>query len=269
LTTCDIIAAELAIATIHHIGEVGSNMRQTPGPQPHSSRPSYLAEVTLALIHLWHTRASGRLSIRNGERFGLAHLYFDEARLVHVAGDKREAEAVLNELLMWLKGSVRFDAVMTVNYESVNWQQAQIFTRWLAFLEVRGGMHDIPHALIDGLTQSLTAHLPKQPIALPNVVEHYEEYNEEALARQWQRLGEGVNRVSHLIGRTEEIIKRTFNAEQRQWIIQSAQRTAKSVEQTVSEMMETVPLPQVSPLTQQPQVRSIRPPLSRGRERQA
>lgn len=268
LTTCDIIAAELAIATIYRIGEVDSNMRQTPGshPHPHSSRPSYLAEVTLALIHIWHTRASGRLSIRNGERFGLAHLYFNEARLVHVAGDKREAEAVLNDLLTWLKGNVRFDPAMTVNYESVNWQQAQIFTRWLAFLEVRGGMHDIPRARLDGLTQSLTAHLPKQPIVLPDVVEHYEEYNKEALARQWQRLGEGVDRVNHLIGRTEEIIKRTFNAEQRQRIIQSAQRTIESVGQTVSEMMETAPLPQISPLTPQPEVRSIRPPSSRRNE---
>lgn len=88
-----------------------------------------------------------------------------------------------------LKGNVRFDPAMTVNYESVNW-----------------------------------------------------------------------------LGRTEEIIKRIFNAEQRQRIIQSAQRTVESVGQTISEMMETAPLPQISPLTPQPEVRSIRPPSSRRNE---
>ena len=241
-------------------------MMQTPGPRPHAhfSRSSYLAEVTLALIHIWQTRASGRLSIRNGERFGLAHLYFSETRLIHVIGDKREAEAVLNDLLTWSKGSVRFDPAMTVNYESVNWQQAQTFTRWLAFLEMRGGMQDIPRAQLDGLTRSLTAHLPQQPFALPEMVEHYEKHNEEASIRQWQRLNEGVNRVNQLIERTEGIIKQPFGSEQRQQIIQSAQRTVESIRQTVSELINTTPMPQVSPLTVQPQVHSIRPLTSRG-----
>ena len=237
-------------------------MTQTPGShqRSHSSRPGYLAEVTFALIHIWQSHASGRLSIRNGERFGLAHLYFREARLIHVTGNKGEGEAVLNDLLTWRKGTVRFDAAMTVNYESVNWQQAEIFTRWLAFLEMRGGIHDIPRTQLEGLTQSLTARLPKRPIALPDVVEHYEEY--DALDRQWQRLGEGVDRVNQLIGRTEEIIKRTFDSEQRQQIIQSARHSVELVGQTMIDMVETLPLPQVSPLSPQPELRSIRPSSS-------
>ncbi len=245
-------------------------MSQTPSPRlrSHSSRSGYLAEVTLALISIWHNRASGRLSIRNGERFGLAHLYFHEARLIHITGDKREGEAVLNDLLTWIKGSIRFDAAITVNYESLNWQQAEIFTRWLTFLEMRGVMHDIPRTQLDGLTRNLTAQLPKQPIALPKVVERNNDYEEDLLVRQWQRLGEGVDRVNQLLGRTEQVIKHTFNAEQRQQLIQSAKHTVESVSHTVSELVENLPLPQAAPLTPQPQMQSIRPPSSKGDHRE-
>jgi hypothetical protein len=256
LTTCAIIAAELAIAQI--TGEVEVIMMQPPGSRlrPHSSRPNYLAEVTMALIYIWQNRASGRLSIRNGDRFGLAHLYFREACLIHVAGDKGDGEAVLNELSTWLKGSVRFDEAMTVNYESVNWQQAEIFRRWLAFLEMRGSLHETPGTQLGGLVQDLTARLPKQPIVLPEVVEHYDEY--DALDRQRQRLSERVDRVNRLIGRTEQLIKQSFTSEHNQQFVQSARRTVESIGQTVSDIMDALPRPPT--LTPEP----IRPPLSKG-----
>jgi len=243
-------------------------MTQTPGlrQRPQPSRPSYLAEVTLALISVWQNRASGRLSIRNSERFGLAHLYFREAILVHIAGDKGEGEAVLNNLLLWSKGTLRFDAAMRVKYESVTWQQAEIFTRWLSFLEMRGGMHDIPRTQIAGLTQHMAARLPKQPIELPEVVTRYEEFEEEALTRQWQLLGDGVDRMNQLIGHTEQVIRHTLAAEQSQQFIQSAKRTVESVRHTVSEIVEALPLPQVSPLTPQPQIHASPPPFTRGEQ---
>src|SRR5262245_344123 len=110
-------------------------MERTSDLRMHSSPPGYLAAVTLALLFIRDRRASGRLSLRNGEQFGIAHLYFNEARLIHVTGDKRDAEEILNDLLSWTKGSVRFDSGMLVRFESLTWQQAQIFGRWLAFLE--------------------------------------------------------------------------------------------------------------------------------------
>src|SRR5438552_12037364 len=110
------------------------DMQHSSGFSPVFSRPGYLAEVTLALMSLRDSNASGRLSIRNVEQFGLAHLYFRHARLVHVTGDKRDGEVVLNDLLSWSKGCVRFDTAITVKYEDVTWQQAQVFARWLAFL---------------------------------------------------------------------------------------------------------------------------------------
>ncbi len=189
-------------------------MERTPDLRPQASRPGYLGVVTLALLHIRDTQASGRLSIRNGERFGLAHLYFNKARLIHVTGDKRDSESILNDLLTWSKGNVRFDAAIMVNYESVTWQQAQIFTRWLAFLEMRGIMQGISRTRLDGLVRSLVANLPREPIALPQEVEHYEEYDEMALARQWQRLSEGA----------QHLIERTIPEEQRQQLRQVSQR---------------------------------------------
>ncbi len=175
-------------------------MEYTSNLRPYVSRPDYLAEITLVLLHIRDTRASGRLSIRNAERLGLAHLYFNQARLGHITGDKGDGESMLKDLLTWTKGSVRFDPAVVVNNETINWQQAQLFTRWLAqlftrwlsFLEIHGIMQGIPGARLNGLAQSLTAHLPREPIALPLEVEQPEEQEEVALSLQEQRLNAGV-----------------------------------------------------------------------------
>jgi hypothetical protein len=172
-------------------------------------------------IPLLQRRGLSRSVLCNGERFGLAHLYFKQARLIHVTGDKCDGEVILNDLLTWTKGSVRFDAAMTVDYETITWQQAQIFTRWLAFLEMRGIMQGIPRARLNGLVQSLTANLPGQPIALPEEVEHYEENEEMALLRQWQRLNEGVH----------HLIDRSITEEQRQQLRQVSQRMNSVMQQ--------------------------------------
>ncbi|HEX9132395.1 MAG TPA: hypothetical protein VF844_08880 [Ktedonobacteraceae bacterium] len=169
-------------------------MEYTSVVYPRMSRPGYLAEVTLALLHISDTRASGRLSVRNAERFGLTHLYFNQARLIHITGDKCDGEVMLNDLLTWTKGSVRFDPAVELYYETLTWQQAQLFTRWLTFLEMRGIMHGIPRNRLDGFAYSMSAHLPREPIALPKEVEQHEE-PEEALIHQWQRLHEGFHHL--------------------------------------------------------------------------
>ncbi len=189
-------------------------MEPIPGLHPSASHPGYLAEVTLALLQIRDTRTSGRLSIRNGERFGLAHLYFKEACLIHVTGDKMDGEIILNDLLTWSKGTMRFDPALMVSYESVTWQQAQIFARWLAFLEMRAIMQGIPRTRLDGFVRDLTGHLPGEPIVFPQQIANYEERDEEALGRQWQRLGEDI----------QHLIERKLLEEQRRQLHQVSQR---------------------------------------------
>jgi hypothetical protein len=184
------------------------------------SRPGYLAEVTIALMRIRNTSASGRLSLRNGEGFGLAHLYFNHSRLVHVTGDRRDGAAVLEDLLTWSKGSIRFDAAFMVDHEDLTWQQAQVFTRWLSFLEMRAMLQGIPQQYLQGLTHSLTLSLPAQPVALPQEVKDYEEYNDSASKRQRLRLGEGVG----------QFMERTLPGEQREQIQQVTLYAAQHVQ---------------------------------------
>ena len=187
------------------------------------ARPGYFAEVTLALIDIRDTRASGRLSIRNSEKFGLAHLYFHEARLVHVAGDKHGGEAVLQELLTWSKGSARFDATAFIEYNDMNWQQAQVFERWVSFLEMRGRLLGIPEQQLQRLAHSLTIVLPGEPVALPEQIEYHEDYSEAATARQWQRFGSSVRHM------TQELAQRVAKTahDRTQQAVDMAQRAVK------------------------------------------
>lgn len=196
-------------------------MDRTADLRMHSSRPGFLAEVTLTLLLMRDMRASGRLSLRNSEQLGIAHLYFKEARLIHVTGDKRDAEAILTDLLSWSKGSARFDRGTLVTFESLTWQQANIFGRWLAFLEMRGIMQGIAQERLEGLARSLVSRLPVEPIALPREVEYREEYEAEARARQWQRINEGAR----------QLVERTLSDEQREQLKQFAQGVQQAVVQ--------------------------------------
>jgi len=196
-------------------------MERTSDLRMHSSRPGFLAEVTLALLFIRDRRASGRLSLRNAEQFGIAHLYFNEARLIHVTGGKRDAEGILSDLLSWTKGSLRFDSGMLVTFESLTWQQAHIFGRWLAFLEMRGIMQGIAQERLVGLARSLMLQLPGEPIALPDEVEYREEYEAEARARQWQRINEGAH----------QLVERTLSDEQREQLKQLKQGVQQAVMQ--------------------------------------
>jgi hypothetical protein len=196
-------------------------MERTSDLRLHSSRPGFLAEVTLALLFIRDRRASGRLSLRNAGQFGIAHLYFNEARLIHVTGDKRDAEGILTDLLSWTKGSVRFDRGMLVTFEDLTWQQAHIFGRWLAFLEMRGIMQGIAQERLEGLARSLALQLPGEPIALPDEVEYREEYEMEARARQWQRINEGAR----------QLVERTLSDEQREQLKQFTQGVQQAVMQ--------------------------------------
>ena len=188
-------------------------MEYTSELYPQKFRSGYLAEVTLALLHIRDTRVSGRLSVRNAERFGLVHLYFNQARLIHITCAKCDGEVLLNDLLTWTKGSVRFDPAVEVNYETLTWQEAQLFTRWLTFLEMWSIMHSIPPIRLDGFAYSMSMHLPREPIALSKEVKQYEEF-EERLIRQWQHLNEGIH----------HLVERAFTEEQREQLRQVSHR---------------------------------------------
>ncbi|QBD78378.1 DUF4388 domain-containing protein [Ktedonosporobacter rubrisoli] len=184
-----------------------------------SSHVNYFAEVTLALIRIRDTRGSGRLSIRNNERVGLAHLYFKDARLIHVTGNKKDGEAVLQELLNWTRGFVRFDSESTVDYEDITWQQAEIFARWLALLEMHGAIHGVARTKLEGLGQQLMEKLPRKPISLPLMVENYEERDRSV------QLNESL----------QQLVERALPSEQREQLSRLSQVTAQYVDELVQQ----------------------------------
>lgn len=68
-----------------------------------------LAEAVAAI------RARGlaaRLVVRNTERFGLLHLYFEQKRLAHVAGHLGDPLRSLADLSSWQSGSIRQDSTV-------------------------------------------------------------------------------------------------------------------------------------------------------------
>jgi hypothetical protein len=195
------------------VGRGGKLKNVSSKSLPRVARLNYFSTVTLALLEIHESVYTGRLSIRNNERVGLVHLYFKERRLVHVAGYKRDAEAVLHDLLTWTKGKVRFDLAVTVDYEDVSWQQAEIFTRWVALLEMHSLAYGISRNQLCTLTQHLAMYLPQKPIALPPPVEPHEKQaasdegaqGSEEHASPMQQVGEAILYVSRL---TQELTKR-------------------------------------------------------------
>lgn len=195
------------------------------------TRPGYFAEITLVLLDIRDRIASGRLSIRNSEKFGLAHLYFREARLVHVAGDKRGGEAVLQDLLTWSKGNFRFDATALIEYDDVTWQQAQQFERWVAFLEMRGLLQGIPQRQLQGLTHSLTIVLPGKPVALPQQVEYYEKYGQPVESTKFMP----DNQMQLDGSRTQQLLEQEAQQEQRTQVLNLSRTALRQVDALVQQ----------------------------------
>jgi hypothetical protein len=198
-----------------------SRMNVSSNPTFSNSHLNYFENVILALLQINDNRASGRLSIRNIDRFGLAHLYFKQSRLVHVAGDKRYAEDVLQDLLTWSKGQVRFDTAVVIEYETLTWQQAGLFVRWLSVLEMHCVAHGVTHQQMATLTHQLARQLPQKPIALPERIANYEEYEFVAPEQQLQRFSEGVS----------QFVEHVLPAEQREQIAHLSEAAVMRAEQ--------------------------------------
>src|SRR5438270_13730045 len=82
---------------------------------------------------------------------------------------------------------------------------------------MRGTMQGIAHTRLEGFVRGLIEHLPAEPIAFPQQITLPETYEKDALARQWQRVGEDIH---HLIARA-------VPEEQRRQLQQASQRVGE------------------------------------------
>lgn len=161
--------------------------------QVHSRRFSWqgsLRDLAVIVNTIRHSRAYGRLTLRNMERIGVAHLYFRAGKLVHILSSRGSANATLVELHGWRRATVRFErGTFPVKGEPIDEAQERAFDALLALLQ-REGVIDTPRVVEGGLMASAEA---KQLIT----------------PQEWQVLVEGTRRVSlavaHLIGPQEAL----------------------------------------------------------------
>jgi hypothetical protein len=130
------------------------------------------------------SRAFGRLTLRNSDRVGVAHLYFHDGKLVHIVGSSGDAEATLQDLRNWTHAFLRFERGANTATVTITEEQEQSFDALLVHFQVLG----------------LTA-----PPAKPRVVEGdvlSKTPGEQLLTPQeWSILIEGIRRVSQAVTR--------------------------------------------------------------------
>ena len=93
----------------------------------HSSWQGSLWDLTRIVFSIRRARAFGRLTLRNSDRIGVAHLYFHGGKLVHIVGSSGNAEATLRDLQLWTRATVRFERGSTAANAAITAEQEQGF----------------------------------------------------------------------------------------------------------------------------------------------
>ncbi len=158
----------------------------------HAPWQGSLWDLTRIVTTIRRSRIFGRLTLRNSDRLGVAHLYFHGGRLVHIVGSSGNAEATLQDMQGWTHATLRFDRGATATGTTITDEQELAFDQLLLHFQEMG----------------LTAR-----VSMPRVVEGdvvSKTQGEQLLAPQeWRLLIEGTRRVSlavaHLIGPREAL----------------------------------------------------------------
>jgi hypothetical protein len=158
----------------------------------HSPWQGSLWDLTRIVAAIRHTRAFGRLTLRNSDRVGVIHLYFHSGRLAHVVGSSGDAEAALEDLRRWTHAAVRFERSANTIKETATDELERSFDALLLHLQQLGLAAAVtPPRVVEGDVVSRTT-------------------GEQLLTPQeWCLLIEGTRRVSlavaHLIGPREAL----------------------------------------------------------------
>ena len=164
--------------------------------QTHSRRFSWqgsLYDLAVIVNTIRRSGAFGRLTLRNIDRPGVAHLYFRGGKLVHILSNRGDANATLVELPGWRRASARFErGTFPVKGETISDEQEQAFDVLLVQLQ-RQGVIAVPEVrrIVEG---GLVVSPEAEQLITP---------------QEWRVLVEGTRRVSlavaHLIGPHEAL----------------------------------------------------------------
>ncbi len=164
--------------------------------QAHSTRFSWqgsLRDLATIVDTIRRSRAFGRLTLRNTDRIGVAHLYFRAGKLVHMLSNRGDANATLADLRGWRQATARFErGTFPVKGEPINDEQELAFDGLLALLERLG-----------------VIAMPKMPRVVEGKLVVSPEAEQLITPQEWRVLVEGTRRVSlavaHLIGPQEAL----------------------------------------------------------------
>lgn len=151
-----------------------------------------LWDLTLIILMIRRSRSIGRLTLRNSDRIGVAHLYFQGGKLVHVVGSCGDVEVTLQDLRGWTHAMVRFERGSSVTNTLLTKEQTQSFEELLEHYQTMGltAPPEVPR-VVEGDVISKT---PGEPLLTP---------------QEWHIMIEATRRVSmavaHLIGPREAL----------------------------------------------------------------
>lgn len=152
-----------------------------------SSWQGSLGDLANLVYQIKRLRVFGRLLLRNSERLSIAQLYFRAGKLVHIAGNKGDARAILSELQEWTQGFIRFDRGVITDEVTLNDMHERILEQVLMNLQ-RNGVVQAPTLprVVEG---ELVAPAKTKQLLTP---------------AEWRILAEATQRVSqavaHLVG---------------------------------------------------------------------
>lgn len=150
-----------------------------------SSWQGSLGDLTYMVYQIRCIRAFGRLSLRNSERLSIAQLYFRAGKLAHIAGNRGNARAILNDLQDWTQGFVRFERGVTTQNAVWHNEYEQLFSDALVLLQQRG----------------IVPALPAPRIVESKLVSSTEEIQQLVNPWEWRVLGEATHQLGTAIGR--------------------------------------------------------------------
>jgi len=154
---------------------------------PNSSHTPWqgsLWDLTRMVTTICRSRAFGRLTLRNSDRLGVAHLYFHGGKLVHIVGSSGNAEATLRNMQSWTHATLRFERGATATGVTITGEQELAFDQLLLHLQEIG----------------LTAKITTPRVVEGDVVSKTQ--GEQLLSPQeWRLLIECTRRVSMAVAR--------------------------------------------------------------------
>ena len=176
-----------------------------------------LSDLANIIQNIKRSKAFGRLSLRNLEHIGIAHLNYRAGKLIQVVGNRGDARAILLDLKNWKNASVRFERSKFIVEVSLNGDHEELLDDVLAYL-YRQGLIMAPQQQPPAISQIINQ--PRQPYTQMQQTQQIRSIIESDLVAsseprqlitplEWRLLIESTRRVSlavaHLVGPYEAL----------------------------------------------------------------